>query len=284
MTKLILIFLFLGLQNPLPALGIGDNAPAQNQSTNNHQQSDSTNNATQDAPLLTDNGPTHSQSDSESDAGKAKSDLSADGMTVAERLNIRLTIILCLIGFMQCCVYVLQWRAMRISSERGLRAYICVANFSHEAADYMAKITDPFPHGFNIFIKNCGQTPAYKVTAFINWATMAGANQWPHHFSGMTKAVIEQMKKDNRGSASTISSGEISYLEHRLCEHPDGSTFLDAYDKWKADRVTIWIYGAVVYRDIYKREHVTRYCVFLRKSPNPPGFVYTAYDRHTEAD
>jgi hypothetical protein len=284
MIKLILILIVLALQNPIPVLGEIESGPTQKQAQTKQPPSTPANNPSEPSNSVGDDTSPHGQSDANGATDNAGVDAYFKGMTPGEKMAAKLTAILCVIGAIQCFVYFRQWKIMQNSSERGLRAYIGVANFSHEAAEHMAKVQDPFPNGFNIFLKNCGQTPAYRVTAYIDWATIAGANQWPQTFSGMTKAVLKRIKQTNRGSASIVGGGEITFLKHQLGDHPDGGTFLEAYEKWKANRLTILIYGAITYDDIYKRGHTTRYCMILMKSPQPPGFSYTACDRHYDAD
>jgi hypothetical protein len=161
---------------------------------------------------------------------------------------------------------------MRKSSQRGLRAYVCTFD---SGVDEMAG----YPNFHTTSIKNVGQTPAYDVTGRLEWRCLAGTDaHWPpqkqFEFDAETEAT--------RGSASVVGSQQVLELRYDLERSKDGTSFQDAYARIERGEVAIFIYGVIYYRDIYRKQHFTKWCDVLRKTPQ--GVVHMAYDRHNEAN
>jgi hypothetical protein len=197
---------------------------------------------------------------------------------------VKLTVALVLVGIAQCILFYYQWRKMRetvedarASTKRGLRAYVTIIN-----PDYGAKgetELDLLPIAFVIFIKNGGQTPAYKVVVNSEWKVFEGAElHWPEDLP----FTVEKVTRERREGAVVLGSGEIEKSICDLLPHADGNIFQAAYERFKKAEVTLFIYGEVTYLDTYGDPQYTKFCRVFRPDPGTPGVVLK-YDQNVEA-
>jgi len=139
------------------------------------------------------------------------------------------------------------------------------------------------PQFYQFFIKNTGRTPAYEVITTSHWDYIEGWNKdWPDGVE--FKSGIESISPEMRGSATTLFSDEkIDSTSFFPEAHEDGTTFPEAYERYKKREVTLFMYGTIIYKDIYKRSHWTNFCVVSREYvKDKAGF--TSYHLHNDAD
>jgi len=130
-----------------------------------------------------------------------------------------------------------------------------------------------------MFVKNCGQTPAYNVLGIFEWQLFEGANvKWPENLPFPKFVKPEEMA----GSRAPIGSGHIIDIRFGLAPDPDGITFDKAFDRLKKREITVFFYGRIWYDDIFGREHTTNFCITSHDTDQTEG-NFTSYSRHNEA-
>jgi hypothetical protein len=170
--------------------------------------------------------------------------------------------------------------AMEDSTKKQVRAYVGVITPTLDAKHIGETQVDKFPHEFSIFIKNFGQTPAYSVLTRLQWQSFRGRNvHWPDGIPFMS-ADIDSIKE--RGSSATLGIGQIIKADFPLSDHPDGGRFIDAFESFKRNEITIYLHGIVTYKDIFKDNQFTRFCLVMRQTANTE-ITFFDYDRNNEA-
>jgi hypothetical protein len=127
---------------------------------------------------------------------------------------------------------------MRDTSERQLRAYICL-----ESA--ILKFPEPDVPEAQIHLKNCGQTPASEVRGWIHtWFAEYPLDEIP-------PTAPEDLLKGTQ----TLAPGRISiYVTPK--KPPLPAQYLNLLGTRK---FTLYVYGEVRYKDIFGRERYTKY-------------------------
>jgi hypothetical protein len=136
----------------------------------------------------------------------------------------------------------LLWRQnnhMRDSSERQLRAYICITG-----GDF--RMVNRIPCAAVVF-KNCGQTPAYDVRSWIHL--------WNEEYP--LKVNLPVPDDEFRMSRNVIGPGSDSTQivpERGAQPIPDVFSKDVGTEKW-----TIYVYGEIRYRDAFGKHRYTKY-------------------------
>jgi hypothetical protein len=127
---------------------------------------------------------------------------------------------------------------MAETAQRQLRAYVCL--------DSAAVIfPEPAVLDAQIKFKNCGQTPAYDVRGWIHtWFA-----EYP------LKDELPNPPDDMRKGAETLAPGRVStFISARKPPLPPQCLSVLGTPKF-----TLYVYGKVVYRDIFGKEQFTNY-------------------------
>jgi hypothetical protein len=152
----------------------------------------------------------------------------------------------------------------RRSFKRQLRAYIQIvhASVTDAAALQMpGGATNPLIGGMvtsYVEIKNTGQTPAHKV---VHWGEIAVIPQTDENTLAVPAALLDV-------TTSTIGAGNTTtktrYLNRQLT--------LDEVYGVIVGTHAIYVYGKIIYHDIFKRKRVTTYRLgWTRSYPPGPG-------------
>jgi hypothetical protein len=155
------------------------------------------------------------------------------------------------------------------TAERQLRAYMTVkhGNILHE------KHADGWLLGWHPQVVNVGQTPAYDVRV------CAMTDIRPDPLPAGTDLIGEL--EPGPGSRSTVGSGQAVWPALRLSGYISDSELGDLKSQWKARSFYIW--GTVVYLDVFKKERRTVFCMIADwdNAGNPIG---RSAPQHNEAD
>jgi hypothetical protein len=142
----------------------------------------------------------------------------------------------------------------RDTARRQLRAYVS----AHEV-----HILQPLVVGkifkLQIDLYNSGETPAHEVIQKYAMIGVVAGNDPSFEFPAM----------QNEPSISTIGSNGKSQI------YPQGASAVtqDVFDNVMAERIIIYIFGLIEYRDVFSEAHKTAFRV--RYDPNGPGFLFT---------
>ena len=199
-------------------------------SSDGRDQSDHNNNPTPpSAPLLTVS--TNNAGDkSETDRG--------DGQTKSHQwsLSDKIAAGATIAAFLQFVALIATITTMRRFSKQQLRAYLCVSSGQISFTDSTFR--------FQVFIKNCGQTPAHEVRS---WGTAESA---VHPLPSPLKRPAPDLV---RGSGIIPPDGE-----HQTASAAISITEIEAgvyHDPSKA----LYVYGECSYRDIFGDYHTLEY-------------------------
>ncbi|MCE0499215.1 MAG: hypothetical protein LV481_14845 [Methylacidiphilales bacterium] len=305
MTKLILIILLLGLQNPPPSNG-KDGQPPQKQAASEQTNSPAANTEAKPTAVSASTPANHDAPKSQqgaADASNNHDDKSPpEGASASEIIMAITSVIMVVVGVGQLVMYWCQWQSMqkalsqtaRIarktlkhatdSSERGLRAYVgVISDSSEEAKNMKVRKVAPFPQSVIVYIKNSGQTPAYRVVVYLNWMSVQGFNaHWPENIPFTVKDFFSKSRIDNRGSSLSLGAGQVSDSTHLLSPNK-GVTIDELFQAFRRKETTIFIYGVVAYEDIYLKARFTKFCNVTREFDDST-FVFITYDQHNDEE
>ncbi len=124
------------------------------------------------------------------------------------------------------------------TAERQLRAYVSVGPLI---------VKEKFPKEISFVAKNTGHTPAYDLLSHLNFEKTGAEVGLPDGFV----FPIKEGFTFGRSVATLGSSGEIEF------------TFpvdLDALTKVQNGKMGLFYYGHISYKDIYKKDHVSKLC------------------------
>jgi hypothetical protein len=129
-------------------------------------------------------------------------------------------------------------KTMQDTAERQLRAYVGVSDAS------IHKVETGAPEAI-VHIKNFGQTPAYDVRAWIHmWIA-------EHPLSEVLPDAPEDLPK---GTAVIHPGTHVAFFMPK--EPPVKAEFIPLLGTAAG---TIYVYGIIKYRDVFKRERTTKY-------------------------
>jgi hypothetical protein len=220
----------------------------------------------------------------EPDDGASQGQGNSDGWTA----NDTLTLLLVIAAGVQATIYWLQWRKMREtlehsreSSERALRAYLVPIHSKYDLPDVKETEISGWPDDYAIFVKNCGQTPAYEVLTWFEWRSFPGCDvHWPKDVSFIN---VSAEPNPARGSSATLGSGSIMKPTFPLGDRLNGQMFKEELKKFMRDEVTIFLHGVICYKDIFnRRTRATKFCTKMKR--NGSSTAFNNYDLHNEAD
>jgi hypothetical protein len=151
------------------------------------------------------------------------------------------------------------------SSRLELRAYV---GANHP------KFGKPDADDITIVIENFGQTPAYKVSGWINM----------HWIIGADSALPDGFKfPDKEPTADFALYSSLAVLHPRK-----DSPFVFAFDPKLLERcgnkeIALWFYGHFDYVDIFDKAHETRFCYQYFPIESGIGHSLVMYDEYNEA-
>jgi hypothetical protein len=162
--------------------------------------------------------------------------------------------------FIYTIVTFVQLLFYQCNSVRQLRAYVTTTNIelhcpSCDIPDYEApkvKAGSLIKDVVIVTLQNGGQTPAYNLSAHLNWQPMPYGSRLP----------IDYPYKDR----DTVGQDNLKPLESHTASNPGKEapfTFMISVDEVKkaqAGKSMLYFYGHADYRDIYKRNRSTTFC------------------------
>jgi len=294
MTKVILILILLGLQNPIPASGASESQPPENQPSSEQGTAKAADTQTNTPLIVLDNGSPNGQQGADDAAKKSDSKAPQYWWTTSEWITIWVALLMVAVGVAQFIMYLCQWRIMRQafrhssfssrqamrhareSSERSLRAYLGIINPNAENVRLNAREQRGIiPSTYQVTIKNGGQTPAYNVRTCIAWEAVANVSVIPHF--PITKGHMEV-----RRSSDTLVAREEIPDTHVLENHEDGSSFATKFNEVQNGTGVLFLYVLITYDDVYGKHHFTRMCIAAMTIHSSIRFA--TYDRYNDAD
>jgi hypothetical protein len=154
-------------------------------------------------------------------------------------LSDKIALIATAVGFLQFLALIATVAVIRGSAKRQLRAYVYLENAHFEWTDTLNwKIT--------YRIRNFGQTPAYKVK-LVELAKVVAWNNGAPIIPAQTK---------NISLGAMAPGGDFVDNEAKL----EGTT---TRDDLVHGRNAIYLVGAITYRDAFRRDHWTKFRLYI---------------------
>lgn len=177
-----------------------------------------------------------------------------------------------LVGLVQAGIYLAQWRMMRETTRRSLRAYVGIDTSGDRAPCDGLSGNDWI---LNLPIINVGQTPAYDLECRHGWKCFGGQNTpWPVPQTYLLEASTLPSK-------GTIMPDCPTPIRLHLTPSTDGLSFSEIWAKAGRGEMTIYFYGTLTYRDAFGERHYTNFC--FRHQPERNGAVAVC-DHHNDSN
>lgn len=190
---------------------------------------------------------------------------------VKDDSNKEKTLDVCMVIATWILAFIAFWQAMitRVSAQRQLRAYITV-NPSFEFFDHQnSRRGDKFK--FTAKIRNCGQTPAYEVSCGHSVSLL------PYPLPKKYPLVADY---DLDTSVITLAPNQEStlFFEANKYYQPNEVRAMKLSENQR-----LFIYGKIIYKDIFKKKRFTSFCYLLEWNGNiVDKFEFT--NENNEAD
>jgi hypothetical protein len=221
-----------------------DQSKGDNQTTVNHQQP-----TRNPSTVIKSDGARETQNESHATTDERDERVAYDRELISfTRSYVRATWVLVIVGGItmvaygvQCGLLFFTLKHARISSERGLRAYVVVKDFTQ---DHLGPRVGT-RYDVKVVWENTGQTPAVDVHTFMRIAILANE---PTEFKEM------EILAENVAGSGILGAGT------------EGTTALFLRSNVSAEeraeinmgRKKLFIYGVYIYKDIFKKRHITR--------------------------
>jgi hypothetical protein len=284
--RIVVIILAALLNGPIPSYG-QQQQPPQNISAADQRHSTDHQNET-DAALAS----KQSQAVENYAAEEAKATLSQAN---SNWWVVRITGALLFVGTIQAIIYAVQCFMMkrsidqnRESSEAQLRAYINVET-QGSTPEAIKQFNDAIAQGvYLLFVENTGQTPAYEVECFATWTSFPGrAAEWPENVRFKTVDELRAEESvDGLGTKGVLGAGQKFAFRCATNIQKDGTTFKVALRQVAENKVTVFIYGTIIYQHAFSKElRYTEFCIktFRRETDQMISVGYSGYHQHYTA-
>jgi hypothetical protein len=188
-------------------------------------------------------------------------------------LSDRIAVIASIVAFFQFVALVWTVLVMIWNGRRQLRAYVLPENvgiFEGNTLVPPQPVRANIP-GISMYIKNCGQTPAYKV---ISWANIAVIPVIDENRLLVVPTIPEQFS-NTLGSNGTFSKS--IWFDRPLSpnEIADIATGIRA----------IYLYGSIAYKDAFKKNRTTNFRLqYIGEFPPPPNVIFHFSERGNDAN
>jgi hypothetical protein len=151
------------------------------------------------------------------------------------------------------------------ASKVELRAYVAINHPKFGKAD---------PDTVSIGVENGGQTPAYRVSGWLNI----------HWIKGENSALPDDFKFPDKESADSFLIYKSVAVLHPRKEvtftFPLDFTIIERVRK---NEIVLYLYGHVDYADVFGRDHSTRFCYQYFPVAVGIGHSLVMYDEHNDA-
>jgi hypothetical protein len=189
-------------------------------------------------------------------------------------LSDKIAVIASIVAFLQFVALVWTVMVMILNGRRQLRAYVAVDTVGIFEGNMVspsqpARVNTP---GIAMFIKNYGQTPAYKVVSMIRIAVVAVTDET---LSLVLPAQLEQRFATTLSAGSTFN--KALWFDRPLTpnEIADIGTGVRA----------IYAYGRIEYVDAFKKHRVSNFRLhYTGQFPPLPNAVLSISDKGNEAN
>ncbi len=250
----------------------------------------------------------------------AKNKAKDQGDDDVKRWGIWLTVAIAVAAFLQfggivgqICVYRKQSKLMlaglRVSKKSANAAFQSSANVMNSQRAWVtvaieqqtawAEISVNFERhdwtsGLALSFKNCGDTPARIMDTYIRTEVVECINK-----NVVPMAPQLPISPDySKPGYSIISPGHLMVprQRHRFLVTINRAILGDDFAEWRVQQKVLCVFGFVSYRDVFEKDHVTRFCCVYQisrlggyltdsdgKSLFPPGFVMDGPDEYNEA-
>jgi hypothetical protein len=178
-------------------------------------------------------------------------------------LSEKIALIASVVAFLQFVALVWTVRVMILNGRRQLRAYVApesvgILDGNMLSPPQPAKVNYP---GVGMLIKNCGQTPAYKV---VSWARIAVIAVIDEQLQLPMPPSLEETFTNTLAAGSTFNKS--LWFDRPLT--PNEIT--DILNGVRA----IYLYGRIEYKDAFKKTHFTNFRLqYIGQFPPLPNAI-----------
>jgi hypothetical protein len=152
-----------------------------------------------------------------------------------------------------------QWITADDQERRSLRAYVGITNtpFDFRCGDCDGSAIDPtrpWDRNFiGIEIKNFGMTPAIGVHVRTSWTNTPFGNELPAEFQYIDTEVDPNLSPM---SAFTLNPQALTNPSNSF-----GPGIVSDIKRARAHDIFLFFYGHIYFRDVFKKERITPFCV-----------------------
>jgi hypothetical protein len=189
-------------------------------------------------------------------------------------LSDKIAVIASTVAFLQFVALVWTVMVMILNGRRQLRAYVAPENVGILDGNMLsppqpARANVP---GIGMLIKNCGQTPAYRV---ISWAQIAVIAVNNEALSLVLPASLEERFSNTLSAGSTFN--KALWFDRPLTPNE----IIDIASGARA----IYLYGRIEYRDAFKKRRYTNFRLqYVGQFPPLPNAILKFSDKGNDAN
>jgi hypothetical protein len=160
-------------------------------------------------------------------------------------LSDKIAVIASVVAFLQFLALIATVAVMRRTAQRQLRAYVGVVRGE------LINIDGDDPIEATVIVKNSGQTPAREV---VMWGGMA-VRGFP---------LRDPINPPEKGPprAQTLAAGAEFYKTEKSFKTAKGEITPAHPQMLKEGTISIYVYGEITYRDVFKKKRHTTYRLF----------------------